>query len=1424
MTRILAGIGMLFFISGLHAQNPAITFTASPTHIASGGSSTLNWTATCPTSTCNYSIDQSIGNVNAPGTLTVTPASTTTYTLQVNNASVGIFQATVTVFVGAGSLSVTQSTAPANGGPGCAAVLQYGVCELTYTYQDAECANYVPAVTGCSGGTVNNPWEQITIAATFTGQTSGKVYNIGGFYEGGKNSGNGNQWKVRFSPQTAELWSYTATFSSPTDYTILSNSALFTSTPGNGHGFLALNGASNPYILQTADGSPFYPFMFNMPGVSDLGNNSIKVGELFGAIGASQAPSTGYQTSIPGVGDVLGLFLTSGFNLIRNLNAAETPSYVIASLGVNNNVYLTGNTGATGTTGSMTYDELYRTEAQLGFHTWCTPVANAYAFLYNGDTGNVFTSPSITQEYMHAWQYIINRYAAYCDVWELGNELSAVTPYMDTMASWVKQQDPYKHLTAISYAGASTVPNLDLQSNHNYTTYSVNPSLTLPNAIANDIATQHSNLGSAPVIFGEAGQGGTVSDPPANEDFRQWQNVSFFNQGFESLWPNNICDGYNGANTECMDTQQLAQMALFSTFAGSLDPTAAPLSIALTGGTNEQTLKGYALGSSTDLAGYIVNTTNRTVVHGATVQFAVPTASMAGEWIAPSTGSVISTFTTANTPGSQTFTIPDFSSTAQTGDIWFRIRATATPVVMTVAAPGCLIDTSCPLALSAAGGAGGYTWAVTAGALPPGLTLNASNGAVTGTATQAGNWIFSVVATDSSAVASAAQQLILVVFPAIAVSNTRMDNFTLGFAANAYHLPIVITGGMPPVTCAVTGATPPGLSFNGFCGASGTVTTPGTYTFTVTATDSLGRTASAEVSTTVNSSTVGIEESNNPNATADWPFNWTGIGAREGSGGYTWAVSSGSLPAGLSLSSTGNFGTISGMPTTTGSTTFSLTATDSASDASNPVSYTLTVNTPPALTTSSLPSYAVGAPYYAPIGVSNGTPPIWCSVTGALPAGFLLDAASCELYGTTAAAGPFPITLTAYDSNGYNVSSSYTLSSGATVMAQTITFTALSNVALGVAPFTIGATASSGLTVIFTSTTTSVCTVAGSVVTILALGGCSITASQPGNAQYSAATPVTQMFTVNPAISSLPPAPSAVVPGSGSGFAQTFTFTFTDPAGYSDLAVLDVLINNYLDGISACYLAYVPSGATTGYLYLVADAGGGYAAGSPMLLSSGGLLQNSQCTIYTAGSSASASGNTLTLTLAITFAPGFGGNKIFYTAARSNTQNSGWQALGTWNVPAAAPTGPAVAGVSPGRGATMSGTYSFTFTDTNGYADLAVLDILTNSYLDGISACYVAYAPTSATTGYLYLVNDAGDGGYASGSPLLLSSGGTLQNSQCTINTTGSSASASGNTLTLNLAITFSPSFAGNRIFYLAARNNGVGNSGWQAVGSVTVP
>ena len=82
-------------------------------------------------------------------------------------------------------------------------------------------------------------------------------------------------------------------------------------------------------------------------------------------------------------------------------------------------------------------------------------------------------------------------------------------------------------------------------------------------------------------------------------------------------------------------------------------------------------------------------------------------------------------------------------------------------------------------------------------------------------------------------------------------------------------------------------------------------------------------------------------------------------------------------------------------------------------------------------------------------------------------------------------------------------------------LSQNITFAPLPDVPPSTAPFALTATASSGLGVMYVSNTPSVCMVSpGGTVTIVESGGCSLTASQPGNTTYAPAAPVTQDFTV----------------------------------------------------------------------------------------------------------------------------------------------------------------------------------------------------------------------------------------------------------------------------------------------------------------------
>jgi hypothetical protein len=234
------------------------------------------------------------------------------------------------------------------------------------------------------------------------------------------------------------------------------------------------------------------------------------------------------------------------------------------------------------------------------------------------------------------------------------------------------------------------------------------------------------------------------------------------------------------------------------------------------------------------------------------------------------------------------------------------------------------------------------------------------------------------------------------------------------------------------------------------------------------------------------------------------------------------------------------------------------------------------------------------------------------------------------------------------------------------------------------------------------------------------------------------------------------------------------------------------------------------------------DAGGPYSYAT---LPGSGTASNSQCSISAANSSASGSGTTLTLTLAITFSAAFAGNHVLYLAAQDvSSADSGWQALGTWNVPGAAVSGPSVVGMSPANTTSLGATtYTFTFSDANGWQDIGVVDILINSAIDGHNACYVAFVPSSAAGGSLYLVDNAGDAGGPFQGGFVLPGSQSASNSQCTVGGAGASVIGSGNTLTLTLPITFTASFAGNRLFFLAARNNTL-NSNWQPVGTVEVP
>lgn len=152
------------------------------------------------------------------------------------------------------------------------------------------------------------------------------------------------------------------------------------------------------------------------------------------------------------------------------------------------------------------------------------------------------------------------------------------------------------------------------------------------------------------------------------------------------------------------------------------------------------------------------------------------------------------------------------------------------------------------------------------------------------------------------------------------------------------------------------------------------------------------------------------------------------------------------------------------------------------------------------------------------------------TITGATPSGTVtfkdgptpigtsaVSSVVASLTITNLSAGTSPHSITAVysgdDNNGGSTSSS--VSQVVNVANQTITFATVADKTYG-ASFNPGATASSGLPISY-SVVSGPASVAANLITVTNLGSVTIRASQPGNADYNAASDVDQSFSVNPA-------------------------------------------------------------------------------------------------------------------------------------------------------------------------------------------------------------------------------------------------------------------------------------------------------------------
>jgi hypothetical protein len=261
------------------------------------------------------------------------------------------------------------------------------------------------------------------------------------------------------------------------------------------------------------------------------------------------------------------------------------------------------------------------------------------------------------------------------------------------------------------------------------------------------------------------------------------------------------------------------------------------------------------------------------------------------------------------------------------------------------------------------------------------LTLDPASGSITGSASAAGEFTFTVQVTDSSS-ATATKTFNLVISASLTISTPV--TLPIGSVGVPYSMSLVATGGSGGYQWKITSGTlPAGLALAASTGAiSGTPAGSGTFVFTVDVTDSAGHAASQQFSLTIASGIAVSTPAQLPSGSVGGAYSQT-LTAVGGTPPYRWAVTSGTLPGGLALNPA--TGVISGTPLANGTFHFTVQVTDNTG-ATASLQFTLIIGSGLAITSSTLPSSPLGQAYPTiTLAAAGGTQPYSWSITkGAL--------------------------------------------------------------------------------------------------------------------------------------------------------------------------------------------------------------------------------------------------------------------------------------------------------------------------------------------------------------------------------------------------------------------------------------------------------